>query len=279
MNPFLKNIVDSKTVVDDDGHEYPLNSEVTGEVGALLQRMIRQEDPEVTLEVGLAYGVSAMFICEALQEGRGKRHIAVDPLQFGDVHGLDLQYDLSQWGEYDWAPSTGWRGIGVRNVEQAGYGAMLEHVNAPSNLGLPALLRDKTVVDFAFIDGWHTFDYVLLDFMYVDWMLREGGVVVFDDANNPAIRRVLRYVLTNRRYEVVGVDDTERKPRPLQHRVAASLAQRFTRVGTAVSIDIATSDAELGLPRRRSVALRKVGNDLLGDGSNGSRRWNHHVDF
>jgi len=34
-------------------------------------------------------------------------------------------------------------------------------------------------IDFAFVDGWHTFDYTLIDFFYIDKILRSGGLVSF----------------------------------------------------------------------------------------------------
>jgi len=40
-------------------------------------------------------------------------------------------------------------------------------------------------IDFAFIDGAHTFDHVLVDFFYIDRMLNVGGIVAFDDVGFP----------------------------------------------------------------------------------------------
>jgi len=33
---------------------------------------------------------------------------------------------------------------------------------------LPRLLESGKKIDFAYIDGWHTFDYTLLDWCYID---------------------------------------------------------------------------------------------------------------
>jgi hypothetical protein len=62
---------------------------------------------------------------------------------------------------------------------------------------LAEIERSGQRVDFAFIDGWHTFDFALVDFFFIDRISSVGGVVVFDDANWPAIRKVCRFVKTN----------------------------------------------------------------------------------
>jgi len=68
---------------------------------------------------------------------------------------------------------------------------------------LPELERSGQRVDFAFIDGWHTFDFTLVDFFFIDRMLKVGSVVAFDDANWLAIRKVCRFVKMNLAYSVL----------------------------------------------------------------------------
>ena len=48
-------------------------------------------------------------------------------------------------------------------------------------------------IDFAFIDGAHTFDHALVDFFYIDRMLNVGGIVAFDDLGFPCIEKVCRF--------------------------------------------------------------------------------------
>jgi hypothetical protein len=70
----------------------------------------------------------------------------------------------------------------------------------PDFKALPCLLERGTKLDFAYIDEWHTFDYTLLDFFYIDKMLRTGGVVAFNDCGWLAVDRVLRFVQSHRKY-------------------------------------------------------------------------------
>jgi predicted O-methyltransferase YrrM len=51
--------------------------------GEALRDCIRKEGARRTLEVGLGWGVSTLFICEGLLEnGAGIEHVACDPYQF-----------------------------------------------------------------------------------------------------------------------------------------------------------------------------------------------------
>jgi predicted O-methyltransferase YrrM len=79
--------------------------------------------------------------------------------------------------------STDRKGIGAANVRRAGF-------------------QDS---DLSYIDGWHTFDYVLLDFFYLDKLTRPGGVIAFNDCGWKAIHKVLKFVQTHRHYEEVDV--------------------------------------------------------------------------
>ena len=62
-------------------------------------------------------------------------------------------------------------------------------------------------MQLVYIDGWHTFDYALLDFFYADKLLDVGGLVGFNDCHYPSIERVLRFVARHRHYreEDVGL--------------------------------------------------------------------------
>jgi hypothetical protein len=63
---------------------------------------------------------------------------------------------------------TVWHGVGVAQLKRAGIG-FFELITEPSELALPALLRQQPAsFDLIFIDGWHTFDQVMLDQVMLD---------------------------------------------------------------------------------------------------------------
>jgi len=131
----------------------------------------------------MAFGIASLAILAALRDnGPEGKLISIDPSQSG-----------------------AWGNIGVHNVEQAGHAGRHSLMEQYDFIALPVLLMNETEVEFAYIDGWHTFDYTLLDFFYIDKMLKKNGVVGFNDCGWPAVNRSIRYVLSHRRYEEMNV--------------------------------------------------------------------------
>jgi predicted O-methyltransferase YrrM len=225
-----------------------LDYAITNAEGEKLQQLIIDKQPTVSLEVGLCYGISALFICEAMSKVGGKRHIVIDPIQ-----------------------SSRWQGIGLRNLREAGFGPLIDFREQESQAALPQLIAEGTRIDFAFIDGWHTFDHTLVDFFYVDRLLRVGGIVAIDDANWNAVHQVCRFIATNRAYRVCAViGGTGFKT--LGARMAkwgASHCQLFRRL---VHSRISETDEQLGFSwDSRLIAFEKLADD--------TRRWDFHREF
>jgi predicted O-methyltransferase YrrM len=163
MNSVLSEILKTGTTkTASESGNVKIHSSISLSEGQLLQKLVRQLDPTVSLEVGLAYGVSALWICDALNVRNGTQHIVIEP------HSLPY-----------------WNGIGIANLRRAGYSDIVRLIEAPSYRALPELERSGQRVDFAFIDGWHTFDFTLVDFFFIDRMLNVGGVLVLAAASAP----------------------------------------------------------------------------------------------
>src|SRR5262245_56532486 len=111
MNPVLEQIVASDSVTDGTTVlplRHPavpsLPVAVDPQEGQFLAHIIDTVKPRVTLEIGMAYGVSTLYLCEALERlPHPVRHIVMDPFQ-----------------------TAQWRGIGLTNVQKAGYAHMLD---------------------------------------------------------------------------------------------------------------------------------------------------------
>ena len=188
MHPYLKEILETRTVLTPEGSGREINSHISLEEGLFLQKVIREIRPRVSLEIGVAFGVSSMFICEALLETGAHKHICIDvgPLRKEGSGELDRY------------------GLGLLNLERCGYGYLIESYELPSEFALPELLRRGQKVDFVFIDGWHTFDHCLLDFFYANRLLRVAGVVVFHDADGPPVKKAVRYVCRYPAFRLLG---------------------------------------------------------------------------
>lgn len=146
----------------------------------MLQGFLSSRRALQTLEVGCAYGLSSLFICEILAGHPGAKHTIVDPFQ-----------------------TSQYRRIGVQKLEKAGFD-FWELIEEGSEFALPELCRKGARFDFCLIDGYHTFDHTLLDFFYINRMLKVGGIVAIDDTDSPAINKMAHYAATYPCYRVVG---------------------------------------------------------------------------
>ena len=263
MNPVLEEILRTGNTTSTGGEVIKVHSHIPEEEGESLQEMILDLRPTVSLEIGLGFGISSLYICEALTKVQAERHIIIDPFQ-----------------HQAWKGNPGWKGIGLLNLKRAGYEKIVEFHDAPSFQVLPKLQADGLRIDFAFIDGWHTFDYVMVDFFYVDKMLRVGGVAVFDDFYYPSIRKVCRYVLTNLPYHVFPkLAPDVRHRETLKRWLAFNLPGVSKEVRRVTKPESLEPDHKLGLRHPKYAALRKEKEDVCGDGSNGTRRWDDHHEF
>jgi hypothetical protein len=74
-----------------------LHSNISEEEGSFIQGIIREARPQVSLEVGCAYGVSSLYICEALCEVNAVKHIIIDSHQsfpYGKDHRSGWEGEL-----------------------------------------------------------------------------------------------------------------------------------------------------------------------------------------
>ncbi|MCL1471486.1 class I SAM-dependent methyltransferase [Argonema antarcticum] len=249
MNCVLEEILKSGYVKSVDGKLVKLHSNISSEEGKLLQEIIYELKPKVSLEVGLAYGISALFICEALKNTPNSRHIIIDPMQ-----------------------STHWQGIGLNNLKKVGYEEIIEFHQQPSHLALSQLEAQGIKIDFAFIDGMHTFDHTLIDFFYVDKLLNVGGVVAIDDTSFPSIHKVCRFIVTNRAYSIYRYfNRIDYKP-SLGRRALERLAHIYEPMRRILKPEYVQPDFELGFaPRSELIAFKKEAED--------TRKWNFYREF
>jgi predicted O-methyltransferase YrrM len=141
--------------------------------GEALRDLAVAEGATTTIEVGLALGMSALFLCQAVMR-RGGHHVAIDPFQ-----------------------EESWKGAGLRTLRDAGVDDVVEVIEEESQLALPRLVSEGRQFDFAFVDGDHRFEGVFLDLYYMTRLVKPGGLVVVDDMWMPAVRTAVAYVEKN----------------------------------------------------------------------------------
>lgn len=159
-----------------DGEFGPLAGNIPRRFATALTAMVRCLQPRLCVEIGMAYGISTLAILEGL--GPEGRLISIDPFQ-----------------------TSAFAGFGRELVERTDRADRHELIESPDYLALPELLARAVQVDFAYVDGMHTFDYVLLDGFYIDKLLPVGGVVGFNDCGFRSVHKYLRFFRGHRDYE------------------------------------------------------------------------------
>jgi predicted O-methyltransferase YrrM len=165
---------------DGSAHDVGTVSISAGE-GEALARWVLREAAIETIEIGLAYGLSALYICEALiRRGDPRaRHVVLDPYQ-----------------------AQRFANCGLQVLDEAGVGSLVDYHNETSQVALPAFLKEGRQFDLGFVDGNHRFDSVFVDLFFLGRLLRKGGAIILDDYNLPGIKRAVSFFLTNLNWTV-----------------------------------------------------------------------------
>lgn len=141
----------------------------------VLRDLLVDEGARVVIEIGLAYGGSALAIGEALvtQRPHQAKHVIIDAYQ-------DRFHDV------------GWEAIVA-----AGLTDICTLVTERSQLALPRLLTDGLIADAAFVDGSHIFHNVFVDLYFLREIVRPGGLIILDDCQWPSVATAVRYFEVN----------------------------------------------------------------------------------
>ena len=142
--------------------------------GEALRDWIVRERAVRTIEIGLGYGISALYACEGLIANGGGTHLVVDPHQ-----------------------ATRFANCGLQVLEEAGLDDLVEHHAEESQTALPRFLSEGRAFDLAFVDGNHRFDGVFLDLVHLGRLVRAGGIVMLDDHQLPAVAKAASFCITN----------------------------------------------------------------------------------
>jgi predicted O-methyltransferase YrrM len=138
-----------------------------------LRDLVIADRARVVIEIGLAYGSSALAIGEALASLENAHHLVIDAFQdrFGNV---------------------GWD-----SITEAGLETICELRTERSQLALPCLVAEGFVADAAFVDGSHVFHNVFVDLYFLRELVRPGGLVILDDIDWPSVATAVHYYEVN----------------------------------------------------------------------------------
>jgi predicted O-methyltransferase YrrM len=141
-----------------------------------LRDLLIAEGVGTVVEVGLAYGSSALAIGEALVSAGARQplHVVIDPLQ-----------------------ATEWSNVGWQQLRSAGLDTIARLILEPSSMALPRLVAEGLTADAGFVDGSHRFHEVFVDLYFLRKIVRPGGIVALDDHWWPSVRTAANYFERN----------------------------------------------------------------------------------
>jgi predicted O-methyltransferase YrrM len=146
--------------------------------------MLVAHGARIVIEVGLAYGSSALAVGEALclTGEPDASHIVIDPFQ-----------------------ATAYDNVGWDAMTAAGLAAQTTFIGEASSIALARLAAVGFTADAAFVDGSHRFHEVFVDLYFLRKLVRPGGLIILDDATWPSVATALRYFDLNLGWQPVSI--------------------------------------------------------------------------
>jgi predicted O-methyltransferase YrrM len=138
----------------------------------ILRDILVAEGAHAVIEVGLAYGSSALAIGEALCSSGmpNVSHTVIDPFQ-----------------------ATAYDNVGWELLIAAGLADHTTLIAEASSTVLARLAVEGFTADAAFVDGSHRFHEVFVDLYFLRKLVRPGGLIILDDAAWASVAAALRY--------------------------------------------------------------------------------------
>ncbi len=155
------------------------NEKINESENTFISDIIKNNNYKKCLEIGCGLGISALYILSNTKSNL----ISIDPFQ-----------------------KIQWKNIGIKMIKELKYEKRHTLMTKKSYEAMPKLLKKygELSFDFILIDGWHTFDYTLMDFFYSNLLLKVGGTIVIDDASHPGVAEFISNITKNNKsYEKI----------------------------------------------------------------------------
>ena len=147
-----------------------IHSNIKKQEGDFIAEIIIKYSLKKCLEIGMAFGISAIYILQ----NKNTTLLSIDPFQ-----------------------SVQWKNSGIDIIKSFEFENRHTLIEDKSYIVLPELLKKDEKYDFIFIDGFHTFDYTLIDFFYADKLLKINGIIIIDDILHNGVKKCINYINTN----------------------------------------------------------------------------------
>lgn len=168
---FNKSIIEAFKRVYIKNKTIKFSSAINSKEGKFITDVIDKHELSNCLEIGMAYGISSFYILSV----KNTKLISIDP------------YQKEQWSNN-----------GINLIKEFNFQKRHKLMEMKSYIALPKLLeKNQNKFDFIFIDGFHTFDYTLLDFFYSNLLLKINGYILIDDALHHGVNKCIEYIKNN----------------------------------------------------------------------------------
>jgi predicted O-methyltransferase YrrM len=174
--PELKNVMVGNELVGRSGKIQKSQGASTPNNLLVIANIIYDLKVQNSLETGMAFAASTLAFLAAKRDAgidTGK-HIAIDPFQ-------KLYSDDG----------------GVMAVERAKLADRIEVRYSFSSIELPRQLEAGASFDLIYVDGSHLFEDAFIDAYFAIRLLRNGGIVLFDDSADRHVAKVVKFLRTN----------------------------------------------------------------------------------
>jgi predicted O-methyltransferase YrrM len=168
---FNKSIIETFKRVYTKNKTIKFSSAIYGKEGKFITDLIDKHELSNCLEIGMAYGISSFYILSV----KNTKLISIDP------------YQKEQWSNN-----------GMNLIKEFNFQKRHKLMEMKNYIALPKLLeKNQNKFDFIFINGFHTFDYTLLDFFYSNLLLKINGYILIDDALHHGVNKCIEYIKSN----------------------------------------------------------------------------------
>jgi predicted O-methyltransferase YrrM len=224
-NPTIAEAYRTSSVWKLSGERRKISSAASPLEGMNLYRLVRDNGFRRTAEVGMAGGLSTLYILQGMLDAFGEtrgasaasaattkrpsahHHVLPDstfaalPPPPSEVTALADEAARSGCFHVSIDPFqlTQWEGAARAQVHVAGLAPLSVHIMSPSHIAMPLLEKDlgSECLDLVFVDGMHLFDYTLVDLFCADRLTRVGGVIVLDDVQHDGVHDCVAFVKRN----------------------------------------------------------------------------------
>jgi predicted O-methyltransferase YrrM len=151
-----------------------------GDDGLFILNDVNKNDELHILEIGSFEGKSTVWFLENLLLNINSRITCVDPwLNYSQDHNSLNSYfrENKEWNLIERKTKE----IFLHNIVESGVSEKVIIREGFSDKILPSLIIEQKKYDIIFIDGNHTAPYVMMD-VVMSWpLLKNGGIIIFDD--------------------------------------------------------------------------------------------------